>query len=243
MRQQTRRVGRIALLVTLAALVVGSTGCGYLRNVRDDLMDCGTFAVGIVPPVVPTEDGPKAVGFLPPAIGAYAEITQFFHLGFLYKATGDLEMDRRGAGTTVDIRRKIGLGPIHDVYIKQHPIWANAYKMPGSEMDGWRQHMRMLRDPVFDAPAKTLIFKPMDRSLGVPGASGWESLPYLYRGWQDWEMISLEIAIPEPFICHKGFYVRAGVDPSQFIDLAMSIFGADLYSDAAYTFWGDLKYP
>ncbi|MBT4821295.1 MAG: hypothetical protein HON70_36635, partial [Lentisphaerae bacterium] len=60
--------------------------------------------------------------------------------------------------------------------------------------------------------------------------------------WQDWETISAEIAFPEPFILHSGFYLRAGFDPSQIFDLALSVIGLDLYQDAAYTWCGDYKY-
>jgi len=233
------RLQAVLALVALAGLSLTAAGCGYLKNVRDDALDVGTLAVGIVPPVVPTDEGPKAVGFLPPAIGAYLEVTQFFHLGAIYKATGDLEWDRRGLDVTVDRRWKLGLGPAHQVYIEQTPIVANAYKSTDNELDGWRDHMDNLVDPVFGAPAKTLIYTPTeDRPTGLVG------LPYLSRGWQDWEGISVEVAIPEPFILHSGFYARAGVDPSQVVDLLLSVFCIDMYGDAAYKLWsGKPKYP
>jgi len=224
--------------------LLGSAGCGYVKNVRDDLLDVGTLAVGIVPPVVPSDEGSRGVGFLSPAIGAYVQVTDLLHLGAMYKATGDLAWDRRGYGVMVDVRRKIGLGPLHDVYIKQYPVLTNAYKRTDSEMAGWQQHMDQLKDPVFGASAKTMIFKPELRKfydLGSEVAS-WQSLPWLSHGWQDWEFISAEIAIPEPFILHTGFYARVGLDPSQVFDLFLGIFGVDLYGDAAYNFDGSLKY-
>jgi hypothetical protein len=225
--------------VALVGLSLSATGCGYLKNLRDDALDCGTFAVGIVPPVVPTAEGPKVVGFLPPAIGAYVQVTDFFHLGALFKATGDAEWDRRGLGLTVDRRTELGLGPIHHVYIEQTPIAANDYKTTANELDGWRAHMDKLTDPVFGAPAKTLIYVPVEDTV-----TGCKSLPYLPRGWQDWETISVELAVPEPFILHTGFYVRAGVDVSQVFDLVLSVFCIDLYGDAAYECWsGEPKYP
>jgi len=49
-----RSVRMATAVVALAALSLGASGCGYLKNVRDDALDCGTFAVGFVPPVVPT---------------------------------------------------------------------------------------------------------------------------------------------------------------------------------------------
>ncbi len=235
-----RRNGRwrtALVLVVLSGLALSATGCGYLKNVRDDLMDCGTLAVGIVPPVVPTETGTKAVGFLPPAIGVYAQATDLFHLGAIYKATGDLEWDRRGVGLTVDQRAKIGLGPAHWVWIEQDPIAVNAYKRRGNQMDGWRQHMNELRDPILGSPAKTMIFEPT-----LDETTGWESLRYLPLGWQDWEFFSLEVAVPEPFILHSGLYLRAGFDPSQVFDLVLGLFTIDLYDDAAYTLGGALQH-
>jgi hypothetical protein len=196
-----------------------------------------------VPPVVYTEEGTKAVGLLPPALGLYAEFTDFFHLGALFKATADLEWDRRGYGTIVDVRTKVGLGPVHYVDIKQTPIWYNAYKVEGSEMDGWRQHMAELRDPVFHAPAKTMIFKPDEEYGAGAYQNQGHGLRYLYKGWNDWETISLEVAVPLPFICHLGVYFRAGCDPSQLFDFVLSLACLDLYDDAAYeTFSGKPKY-
>lgn len=244
MRSRSGVVRGSFVLVVLAAMMAGSAGCGYLKNVRDDFLDIGTLAVGVVPPVAPTSSGPKAVGFIPPAFGAYVQVTDLFHLGAIYSATGDLVWDRRGYGVMVDVRRKIGIGPIHDIYIKQTPVLTNAYKRPDSDMAGWQTHMNRLRDPVFGASAKTMIFKPETWNLDSYGAQGtkWESLPWLSHGWQDWEMISVEVAVPEPFILHSGFYARVGIDPSQIFDFALGLVGVDLYGDAAYNFNGSLKY-
>ncbi len=226
------RAARVAVLIIMAAVVViGASGCGYLKNVRDDVMDIGTAAVGVVPPVVPSDAGPKAVGPLPPAIGVYAQVTDFFHAGALKKYTGDAEWDRRGLAVTADSRTKVGVGPWHYVRINQKPAAANAYKETDNDLDAWRSHMADLKDPFFEAPAKELIYREK-----------YAAMPYLYKGWQDWETVSAEIAIPEPFITHSGFYVRLGIDPSQVFDAALSIVGLDLYSDAAYNFDGSLKY-
>jgi hypothetical protein len=225
------------LVAVVGVVALGAMGCGYARNLRDDFLDCGTLAVGVVPPVVPTEEGTRAVGFLPPCIGIYAQFTDLLHLGALAKGTGDLEWDRRGLAVTVDKRCKFGVGPFHWVWIEQEPVVANAYKTPDNEMDGWRDHMRSLRDPVMDAPAKVMIFRP--EQTVIPGL---KTSPWLYRGWQDWEFLQLEVGIPEPFILHSGIYVRGGLDPSQVFDLVLGIFTVDLYDDAAYELNGDLKY-
>ncbi|MFW6189336.1 MAG: hypothetical protein ACOC7T_02795 [Planctomycetota bacterium] len=231
------------LIVLIAVMAALSTGCGHLKNIRDDVLDVGTVAVGVVPPVVPGEEGDRAVGFFPPAFGAYAQATDLLHLGAIYKATGDAEWDRRGYGLTVDVRRKFGIGPIHDVYIEQKPYFVNAYKRPDSPMAGWRGRMEDLSDPIFDQPAKVLIFEPEHwQAWGYAADNGWRSLPWLSHGWQSWETLSLEVAIPEPFILHSGFYARVGFDPSETFDLLLSIFGIDLYGDAAYNFDGSLKY-
>jgi len=224
---------------------------GYLRNVRDDLMDCGSIAVGVVPPLVRGKQSSRVIGIASPAAGVYAQVTDFGHLGVLYKATGDLEWDRRGAGVMIDIRKKLGLGPFNRVYITQRPIKANAYKVPGSELDPWRRHMDAMRDPLFFCAAKTMIFEPQETTyyMVLRDSVTWhewirtvEALPRLPFGWQDWEFLSLEVAIPEPFFTHSGFYLRVGVDPSQVFDLLLSTFGYDFYDDAAYTLKGELKH-
>jgi hypothetical protein len=265
-------VSRVVLsLAVLIGLMLSATGCGYVKNVRDDLMDVGSFAIGYVPPVVKDDDGLKAVGFLPPCLGFYVEATDFLQFGYLFKATGDIEWDRRGLQTCVDIRRKVGFGPWHSVAIKQTPIYADAYKTLDSPMAAWREHMQALRDPVFDRPAKLLLFETegvqdkddsmenmtaLDRHMRIRSGDRTRGeaakddapkfeiprLPGLYRGWQDWETFSVEIAVPEPLLLHSGFYLRAGVDPSQILDLALSLICIDLYSDRAYTFWGDYRF-
>lgn len=248
-------------LVALLSLMCVAAGCGYVKNVRDDLLDVGSFAIGGVPPVVPFSEGAQAVGPLPPAIGVYVELTEFLHFGYLYKATGDIQWDRRSLGTMIDTRRKVGFGPFHSVTIKQEPICADAYKTPGGPMEAWRQHMADLKDPLFQRDAKVLIYEPEEYApemevssyetyLRIASGSGGggmaetdESLPFLYRGWQDWETISVEVAVPEPFLLHSGFYIGVGCDPSQVFDLALSLLCIDIYDDAAYEFWsGDYRF-
>ena len=263
MAKRTEFVRVTLILTALVGLLFSATGCGYVKNVRDDLLDVGTLAVGVVPPVAPGEEGPMAVGFLPPAFGVYFQFTEFVHLGYLFKATGDLEWDRRGLGVMVDARHKAGFGPWHTVAIQQQPIVANEYKTPGSGLEAWREHMDDLADPIWGRPGKVLIFgrtvedelvdtdkntyedyvRMMEGDEADTWTYGIQELPWLYRGWQDWEMVSFELAIPEPFLLHSGFYFRAGFDLSQVFDLALGLIGVDLYSDAAYKCWsGDYKY-
>ena len=223
--------GRGWLLCTLL-LLLAPQGCGYVKNVRNDLMDCFIIGAGAITPVVSTEDGPKGVGYIPPSIGVYIEATDLLHFGALYKASADIEMDRRATGIVVDRREKYGFGPIHYTNIEQEPIIANDYKRRGNDLDGWRKHMRRLRDPIFERPGKQLIYDKR-----VHDDKWW-----LHRGWQDWEMLSVEVAIPEPFILHSGINARLGFDPSQIFDLALGLFGLDLYGDNAYKFNGDIRY-
>jgi len=217
---------RRGLLVAVVAVgTLGAYGCGYLKNLRDDTMDCFILGAGYTPAVVPTKPESKALGFLPPSIGVYVEATQFMHLGAIYKVSGDVEWDRRALGVVADRRGKVGLGPLHYVMIDQEVLLGNAYKSEDNQLDGWREHMRRLRDPIFQASAKELAYS---HNFG---------LPYLYRGWQDWETFSLEIAIPEPFILHSGFNARVGFDPSQVFDLVLGVVGIDFYSDNAFRWW------
>ena len=225
---------RSVLLAALAAgLVLTTAGCGYCKNVRDDFMDIGTMAVGITPPVLYDSDSGKqaVLGFLPPCIGVYGQVTSFLQVGALFKASADATWDRRGLGIIVDRRVKFGVGPWHYVRIDEEPIFADAYKMPESRMDQWRQHMAEMQDPIFGASAKTMVFD---------GESGPQ--PYLADGWQDWQIISLEVAVPEPLLTHSGLYLRVGFDISQAFDAVLSLVFLDLYNDRAYKINGELLY-
>jgi hypothetical protein len=218
------------LLTLIASSVLAASGCGYLKNVRDDGLDCVILGVGYTPPVAPGDPDNRAVGFLPPSIGLYLEATEFLHLGGIYKASGDLEWDRRALGAVVDVRGKAGIGPLHYQMVRQSVGCGNAYKTEGNQMDGWREHMRNLRDPIFQRPAKELVFRSH------------YGLPFLHRGWQDWEVIGFELAIPEPFILHSGFNVRAGVDPSQVVDFVLGFLCIDYYDDNAFRLGGELQH-
>jgi len=221
-----------AVVLACVSLLAVAAGCGYCKNVRDDFADMFVLGVGVTPPVVPRGEGSVVAGIFPPSLGVYAQATDFIHLGALVKASGDLVWDRRGCGVVADRRMKFGLGPFHYVRVDESPIWTNAYKRTGNELDAWRGHMRKMKDPLFKSSAKELTFD---------GSQGRQ--PYLYRGWQDWEMVSVEVAVPDPFLLHSGFNLRAGVSPCQVFDFVLSLFGLDLYNDAAYECWsGDPKY-
>ncbi len=237
---------RGVLAVGMVAAMGLTTGCGYFLNVRDDFADIGTFAIGAVTPVACENYRAKARGPIPPTGGIYLQASDFAHLGLLGKLTTDLEWDRRACGVMADARRKIGLGPFHHVAIWQEPIYPSIYKIPHNEMEGWHRHMRELGAPFCHIPAKTMIFDPEPQHCYVPWRFepvwSYRALPFFPCGWQDWECISAEIAIPEPFILHTGFYLRLGIDPSQIFDFALSLICLDLYQDAAYDLCGNLLY-
>ena len=232
MKIQTRTIRSIAIVVVAALVILFFTsGCGYVKNVRDDFLDIGTFAVGGAVPSSPPEEESKTAGFILP-IGIYAQATDIFHVGALMKNTYDLEWDRRGLAIARDDRAKFSFGPGHFVRINQAPVAANAYKKEGNELDGWRDYMRQWQGPITEAPAKELIFRQ---------ASGF--LPYFYKGWRDWDGVSLEVAISDPFVLHSGIYARAGVHPAQAFDFVLSLFYLDfLYHDAAYHFDGTPRF-
>ncbi|MGM0453900.1 MAG: hypothetical protein ACQERN_12110 [Thermodesulfobacteriota bacterium] len=211
------------VVLVVCGFILSTAGCGYMKNVRDDFLDIGTFAVGgAVPSTPPAEDAEAAGHILP--IGIYAQATDIFHLGAIQKSTWDLEWDRRGLSVTEDVRAKYSFGPGHFVRIDQAPVAANVYKMEGNDVDGWRDYMRQWEGPISGAPAKELIFRQ---------ESGF--MPYLYKGWRDWDGISLEVAISDPFVLHSGVYARAGVHPAQVVDFALSLFCLDfIYHDNAY---------
>ena len=58
----SRKLRAVAVAALLMVTASFSAGCGYLKNVRDDLMDCGTLSVGIVPPIVPGSDASRPPG-------------------------------------------------------------------------------------------------------------------------------------------------------------------------------------
>ena len=225
------RLGRSVIVLALfAAVVTTSSGCGYFKNVRDDFMDIGGLAVGVTTPVLEEGNDAVVLGFLPPCLGIYVQATDFLHLGALYKVSADVTWDRRGAGIIVDERAKYGVGPYHWVTIREIPIAANGYKTEDSGLGPWRDAMAARKDPVFGAPAKIVKYS----------TKAWQ--PYLWQGWQDWETFSLEVAIPEPFFTHCGFYARVAADPSQVLDAVLSLFFLDLYGDRAYNINGTLRF-
>ncbi|MBN1444133.1 MAG: hypothetical protein JXA90_15590 [Planctomycetes bacterium] len=213
----------------LAVAVLAGSGCGYVQNVADDFRDIWIFGAGITVPVSGDQDGEKARGIVAPSFGIYVEATEAFALGCIKKDSLDVEWDRRGMSVTADRRAKIGLPLYRKIWIEQQPIAANRYKREGNELDGWRQHMEQLTDPVYHVGAKKLIYRDYSTEQGP-----------LHRGWQDWEIFSVEVALVEPFFLHSGVNLRVGFDLSEVFDFALSLFGLDLYGDAAYDIEGNL---
>ena len=148
----------VPLGMLLLGILYVCSGCGYVKNVRDDFNDCFIAGVGITPPVIKTADGSRAMGPIPCSAGVYIEATNFCHLGALKKCSGDAVWERRGHGLVADQRTKLGLGPWHSIKIRQDPARATCYLRTGNYLDEWREHMRNLRDPIWESPAKTLIY-------------------------------------------------------------------------------------
>ena len=216
-------VQKVLALAALASVVLGVSGCGYLKNVRDDVMDLGELSVGVNLPRV----GGEVTAFRPP-IGAYVEATDFLHFGGISRAGADLEWDRRGLGILGDSRKKIGFGPWRSVQIKQTPWVTNGYKRTGSKLDGWRGHMRSMS--LAGAPATELVFT---------GAKS----PFFYKGWHNAAHFSVEGSLYEPLVSRVGLYARIGLDPGQAADLVLSVVLLDLWGDDAFKFWsGEPKY-
>lgn len=219
----------ILFAVALGILSIALTGCGYVKNVRDDFADIFILGAGITPPVA-TAQGETYVGsFFPPSFGLFGQVTEFLQLGFIGKVSVDAEIDRRGMGLVADRRLKWGVLFIRGTYIDQTPLWTNLYLREGNELDPWRAYMYNVSDVILHQPAKRLIY----REYAPPTVWSWSRLE---RGWQGWETVEVELALPEPFIFHSGFNLRVGVDVSEAFDFLLSLFCLDLYGDRAYEY-------
>jgi len=217
-----RTVRSLTVFLSVAGILL-ATGCGYARNVRDDVMDLVDVSVGLNLPRI----GSNPTPFRPP-IGLYVEATDFLHLGMISRAGADIQWDRRGLGTLGDVRTKVGLGPWHSVRIEQIPWTTNAYKRTGNKLDGWREHLGSAS--VGRSPAKELIFTG-------------EKSTYFHKGWQDFAHVSMEAGLFEPLLLRLGVYVRLGMDPAQATDLLFSMLLLDPMGDDAFRFWnGRPKY-
>lgn len=212
---------RIGMSTIAGVLFLTSTGCTYLQNRVDDLGDI--FIVGI------GGTAARETPF-PPALGLYAEATEFLHLGGMLYHGYMLEVDRRGASVTeVEEDTRWAIGPFHKWCRDESCLVGNGYKE--GEMPGWEERMerKAIESPVFEGPLDARLKRvPAKRMRYVEAELG----PFP-RGWQDWGFIGLDAALSEPFLLHAGIRAKLGVDISQVVDFVVGVFYLDLYGDDA----------
>ena len=75
-------------ILLLGMLTMGS-GCRYLANRYYDLRDIGAIGIGV------TGENP-VTGIVPPSLGLYVEVTDWFHLGAIHYNGYTAELDLRG---------------------------------------------------------------------------------------------------------------------------------------------------
>lgn len=213
------RAQRWLCLIFLAGVLLNTTGCNrYLTNRYYDFRDIVDLGVG-----VSTEN--SATGIVPPALGAYIELTDFAHLGAIRHYGPIAETDLRGSGVYTEARDRIGLGPWQAIHLDQFAgknDCRNYFKTPGTK---WDCKMKSAAHSFNGAPAKDLTYKHWAKDLQ-------EGYFLRHRGYQYWEYTGAEVAICDPAFTHWGLYLRFGFDISEVSDFFLGWFcGFDFKGD------------
>jgi peptidoglycan-associated lipoprotein len=219
---------RLGVLLALATIVMTTTGCRYFSNRYYDLRD--TFGVG----AGFTHENP-VTGPIPPSLGLFVNVTEWFNLGWLSYNGYSAEMDQRGTFVGPEYRFRGGLFWWQVLKLNQdydYAVYRNVFK----DRDFlWTQRMRSLDMRYKGHPAKRLNYEHWAH-FKQQGTG-------LYaRGYQYWAHSGVEVAISEPFITHFGFTARLGVDISEVSDfvlgwLAIDFKGDDLNEDEWTARW------
>lgn len=211
-----KTVFRLATCACWLAATMVTTGCTFTdihrfgANRFYDFRD--TFAIG----VGVTAANPVSGNF-PPSLGAYVEITDFFHLGAISHNGYTAELDLRGTFVGPEYRRRLGFLGWQSVQIRQdyqNALYANVFK---DQTFPWSQRMAQWGYRHGGHPAKRLAYD----YWAVNRQEGRGLRP---RGWQYWEYAGAEFALSDPFITHFGLMLRFGFDISEVSDLALGLF-------------------
>lgn len=220
---------RWLFLCLLIGVLLNTMGCRYLTNRYYDFRDTMDMGVGIS-----TEN--SATGIVPPALGAYIEVTDFAHLGAIRHYGPIAEVDMRGSGCYTEARDRIGLGPWQAIHLDQFVCkkgCRNYFKTPGTL---WDCKMKSVTNSFDGAPAKDLTY------------THWaQDMQYGYflrhRGYQYWEYAGIELALCDPAVTHFGIYTRFGFDISEVSDFMLGWFGIDFkHDDMCPKMFAEMKY-
>lgn len=200
------RVMRIAGLLVLAAMALGTTGCRYMTNRYYDFRDIYALGAGV------TAENPKT-GIIPPSLGVNVEVTDWLKLGAITHNGLTAETDLRGSFAGPESYTKFGFLWWQSVYKNQDYTHGaeNYFKKADTP---WAYRMESLAMSHHGRPAKRLHYEYWSdyRHNGIG---------LLHRGWQYWGYSGVEVAICEPFLTHAGVMLRAGVDPSEIMDFVL----------------------
>ncbi len=201
--------------MAVLTLMLTVSGCQYSRSRWDDFADIGQLGIGV------TAENPR-FGYLPSALGVYAQVTDFIPIGYLTYEGYSAEWDGRGAFAGKESRDRSAV-LLFDQYVKIDQNYEkgseNYFKKTGSL---WEDRMASDAMDWLDFPAK---------DLSMSGEEFWGGGPAFPRGWQYWETIGAEVAVCEPFLLHHGFTVRAYVDPSEIFDFVLGLATLDFKKD------------
>lgn len=228
------RVSTDVPLCTARKAGIVTPGKHWFMNRVSDLMDIFCLGAGVT---TVSRDS----GWLPPALGVYAEATSAFQLGAITYGGATLDWEGRGLGAYTEMRTRYGIGPITAWKINQDSQFVNYYKNP-KDGELWAERMKeteAARSPIADiltkslmtrdgayvgdpVPAKQLLHRDAKMNAVCFGRP---------RGWQSWGYIGGEVAVCEPFVLHHGVTVRAGVDISEIADFVFGLVGYDFLRD------------
>lgn len=208
-----KQLARIMMLMTLAATVLTTSGCRYMANRYYDFRDVFHVGVGV------TGENP-VTGPLPPALGAYIQLTEYLHLGAITFNGVAAELDMRGSFVGPQSTTQFGF--LWWQQYQNYEDYSNACFMNDFK-DGefsWCRRMEQIDMMYHGRPAKALHYE----FWSLAAQRGIFLAP---RGYQYWGYSGIHLAICEPFLTHAGLMIKLGIDPSEITDFLLGILFID----------------